>query len=449
MSNIGKKQELTSRQKEVLSLLRKGLTNNEICRTLNISPNTVKVHLAKIYKIMEVTNRTEAAFAESESAEKDVNAFSEVKIAFVKSGISLSSKTENLYYSLITCLHRYQIFNIRECPAEEDLQNENFTYQVKFTVMDMNSSAIRIVLLSGDSSRILWSYLKKIENGVDVSFLAEQITLQFFHQLVVISSKEFLENANAQPRWWYACCYSNVEMECRNREFFERCEKLLVDFVENPAHNTYTAYVLAVIYYSAVTESWVDASVYTKKLGKMAAYAMRYDPYSMYSQFIMAMYKVLVGDKDDAIAYFLQIIDANPLDVVARRVLAQIYLLVGKEKKALKLLNENELYVPESMSHPSQLEAKSLVYFMLGEYKKCIKTSEQLLFLYPESPCPRLYAAASCELIGDSKKREKHRAELFKYHPNFQITDVENLIKGVSPGKKEVLMTLAMSIFGK
>ena len=51
---------LTSRQKEILSLLRKGLTNSEICRALNISANTVKVYLANIYKALEVTNRTEA-----------------------------------------------------------------------------------------------------------------------------------------------------------------------------------------------------------------------------------------------------------------------------------------------------------------------------------------------------------------------------------------------------
>ena len=53
--------DLTQRQIEVLSLLRKGLTNQEICKALCISPNTVKVHLANIYKILEVTNRTEAA----------------------------------------------------------------------------------------------------------------------------------------------------------------------------------------------------------------------------------------------------------------------------------------------------------------------------------------------------------------------------------------------------
>ena len=64
------RQELTSRQKEILSLLRKGLTNTEICKTLGISANTVKVHLANIYKILEVTNRTEAVSTQNESAIK-------------------------------------------------------------------------------------------------------------------------------------------------------------------------------------------------------------------------------------------------------------------------------------------------------------------------------------------------------------------------------------------
>lgn len=41
--------ELTHRQKEVLALLRKGLTNQEICKALNISPNTVNFLPKKDY----------------------------------------------------------------------------------------------------------------------------------------------------------------------------------------------------------------------------------------------------------------------------------------------------------------------------------------------------------------------------------------------------------------
>ena len=54
---------LTRRQEEVLELLARGLTNREICGVLGIAEGTVKAHLAAIFEALDVTNRTEAAFA--------------------------------------------------------------------------------------------------------------------------------------------------------------------------------------------------------------------------------------------------------------------------------------------------------------------------------------------------------------------------------------------------
>jgi DNA-binding CsgD family transcriptional regulator len=74
---------LTSRQKEILSLLRKGLTNAEICKALNISANTVKVHLANIYKILDVSNRTEAVSVDIEESNENSAVDEEIHIAFI------------------------------------------------------------------------------------------------------------------------------------------------------------------------------------------------------------------------------------------------------------------------------------------------------------------------------------------------------------------------------
>jgi DNA-binding NarL/FixJ family response regulator len=53
--------ELSPRQVEVLRLLARGLTNKEIARVLGIAAGTVKTHVVRIYEILEVSNRTEAA----------------------------------------------------------------------------------------------------------------------------------------------------------------------------------------------------------------------------------------------------------------------------------------------------------------------------------------------------------------------------------------------------
>lgn len=54
---------LTKRQVDVVELLAKGLTNQEIGHVLDLSPGTVKVHVSGIIERLDVTNRTEAATA--------------------------------------------------------------------------------------------------------------------------------------------------------------------------------------------------------------------------------------------------------------------------------------------------------------------------------------------------------------------------------------------------
>jgi DNA-binding NarL/FixJ family response regulator len=53
--------QLTERQVDVLRYLRDGLTNKEISSHLGIAEKTVKVHIAAIFKTLNVVNRTQAA----------------------------------------------------------------------------------------------------------------------------------------------------------------------------------------------------------------------------------------------------------------------------------------------------------------------------------------------------------------------------------------------------
>ena len=54
--------KLTKRQREVLSLLARGLSNKEIARALNIAEATTKIHLVALLRALGVRNRTEAAY---------------------------------------------------------------------------------------------------------------------------------------------------------------------------------------------------------------------------------------------------------------------------------------------------------------------------------------------------------------------------------------------------
>jgi DNA-binding CsgD family transcriptional regulator len=56
MTSLG----ISGREMEVLELLAAGRSNKEISAKLNVSPNTVKTHVARLYEKLEVGRRTEA-----------------------------------------------------------------------------------------------------------------------------------------------------------------------------------------------------------------------------------------------------------------------------------------------------------------------------------------------------------------------------------------------------
>ncbi len=72
---------LSKREQEILSLVARGLTNQEIARDLVISHNTVKVHLRNIFAKLEVVSRTEAIVKAAQAGWIDVAGFDEEALA--------------------------------------------------------------------------------------------------------------------------------------------------------------------------------------------------------------------------------------------------------------------------------------------------------------------------------------------------------------------------------
>ena len=56
----GEQYGLTKREMDVLHLLGRGYRNRQIAESLGLSPTTVKTHLARIFKRLDVSDRTEA-----------------------------------------------------------------------------------------------------------------------------------------------------------------------------------------------------------------------------------------------------------------------------------------------------------------------------------------------------------------------------------------------------
>ena len=59
---------LTDRQREILDYLLRGLSNKEIGRSLHLSEGTVKNYLSEMFRLLSVSNRTQAARYDAETA---------------------------------------------------------------------------------------------------------------------------------------------------------------------------------------------------------------------------------------------------------------------------------------------------------------------------------------------------------------------------------------------
>jgi DNA-binding NarL/FixJ family response regulator len=53
---------LTARERDVLAMISQGFSNKRIARTLEISPETVKTHVKRIFLKLAVNTRTEAVY---------------------------------------------------------------------------------------------------------------------------------------------------------------------------------------------------------------------------------------------------------------------------------------------------------------------------------------------------------------------------------------------------
>ena len=55
------KEKLSPREKEIIALLAKGVSNKEMAHTLNVAESTIKIHVQNILKKLHLTSRVQAA----------------------------------------------------------------------------------------------------------------------------------------------------------------------------------------------------------------------------------------------------------------------------------------------------------------------------------------------------------------------------------------------------
>ena len=442
MFETNKLDELTSRQREILTLVQKGLTNNEICKTLGISANTVKVHLANIYKVLEVTNRTEAATIANSLKDNSTESYKDLIISFhTKGTLSEQSKVYSLYLSIVEAIHQYHLFRITDDTDKDSVPG----FRIEVSTSDNEEDTLHISTKIGNSHEILWTNAIKLdsENPHD---LAHKSATLLFRNLVLASAKLKYTPDSPLPYWWFASSFCYAKLENRAQESFEISKKMLEPITAGDTYSEFALYTLSLAYYIAIFENWGNVKEHVEKLGGFARKAMYNAPYSLYSQMIMALYNISIGNKTEAIAYLTQVIKANPQFVVSRTILMQLYMLTGQDKLAMELIEDSKRHIPEQALQPTY-SAQIFMLLLQGKFDECKNKANQILLFNPKAMAIRLCMIACCNIKGETAESEKHLKQLYKYYPNFTQKDVEQMLKGVDEQKQAYIKSCLQNIF--
>jgi DNA-binding CsgD family transcriptional regulator len=443
MFEQNKQSELTSRQKEILSLLRKGLTNNEICRTLNISANTVKAHLANIYKILEVTNRTEAVSTKADEKNFSDDIKKDLNIIFLKKNdISAFPKANGLYYALVESLHQYHIFRISDT-AEATVEP---AFSIDVSAAEDKDETLFLSIRIGSTHEILWTTSVKISSD-NILEIAQKAAMLLFRHIVLATANIKYTPQSPIPYWWYATAHCNIKFENRSKDTFNYCKDMLTPLATGEIYSEQAAYTLALVYYIAILDNWGNSAAYTKQLAEIARKTMFNAPYSIYSQMVMAFYNIVIGNKSEAIAYFKQVIEANPQTIIARTILIQIYMLIGQNENALNLINECERLIPATAAQTSIKQGKAFILLLQGKYEECINLANQILLYTPKATVLRLFIIFCNNKLGKKVESEVQIKELYKQHPDFDKPYLEQILKGVNPQIQKLFMDNLQNLF--
>lgn len=448
---------LTPRQLEILGLVARGLSNADICRALEISHNTVKVHVAAIIRGLDVANRTEAATLyqrlQSESAAaalqlKVAERVGRPAIAVLPFQIMAESNpiplAEGFAEDLITRLSSWRWFPViahassrRFTSAELDLEALRSQLGVQYVITgsarhSSERGRINVHLIEAQQGKTLWS------NAYDFDLtdtlrtqeeIAKRVVAYIAPELLEIEGRATIgpENFGA----WESTMSGLWHLARRTEASVAKAESCFDSAIEQDPEFSLAWYGLAWVHHHAIVEQWsedVDASL--RSFTEAVAACKRLDPGSAATLLIVGLKELLVGDSVRATQTLEHAAEVNPSSAQALGLLGQCYCLGGKPDEAIALVEEALILNPLNPNAWAQKSVMALAHFAARRYDDALDLAAAALGDRPESITAHLVLAATFFEKGELQRAEEVATQLDRYRPNF---DVDAYLKLIAP----------------
>jgi TolB-like protein/Flp pilus assembly protein TadD len=461
MDNVTTKERptLTARQAEIVPLLAQGASNQAIAESLGISVNTVKVHLAAIYKTLDSCNRTEAVLKAQNTCPSLAPASEKSVLAVLPFEVSQPSAQSNylaasIAESLVSRIASWNWFPVLSIESSFQRMSRVGSFLrlqqelgARYTVtgsLHSHGPQMRILmrLTNTGNGQTLWA--KAFEfTATDPLSTQERIARYIVASLMPeLLKAEYSRGGEIRSLDSWGATMRGLHHLQKNRP--EACEEACLFFThalgQNP-HDALAHYGLARAHYTLLIEQWSQADAQHRNLIiQHADRAMHHDPQSAFSLYANALSYILQGNGNAAIQSLRNAVAANPDYSKSYSFLGQLLTLSGRPDEGMGYLQESQHLSSGTPDHAENTAMISMVYFVQADYLTAAQRCQESIRLGTRSNIVQAILVASFAMQNDIPGMQKAVRQLRAQQPTFSLQTLAPILRAVSPVQRDIFV---------
>jgi len=436
MSSTSEIDRLTPRQRDVLELLAKGLTNEDIAGVLGIAIATVKAHMTALMHALDVTNRTEAvsiyfnASARPDSVEQVLSRPAIAVLPLVPLDDAPRTRVAGLAvaHDLASLFACWCWFPVIASAASDGARALGSTQAIgralgaRFLVdgsLRLGGDKWRLVVRIDDAEtgHCLWT--DRYDFAASEFFavqddVCERVVASAYPVLMSRVQLGGPGRANEVATWELA--HQGMQLVARRESgaALTAADRFSQALATDPLL-VLGHYGLGLSAYDDVLNQWTSLEASRDRLITSAVRCIEIAPHIAEGYFLQARWFQTRGDHARAVPVLEMAIARNPSFAPGHALLAQALHLTGRSEDGLARMRHALRLGPRAY-----VAGLALLHFMRREYEAALENAETAVSFAPHYTFARVLAAASAQRIGDRARALEHARRLTTDYPPFR-----------------------------
>lgn len=415
---------LTSRQMEILEYIAKGCTNVEIARFLGLSDNTVKVHVARLFSALNVSNRTEAALCFQKSKEFQIqdgmiNSIVIIVSDFKSNTLPLDT-LKRMKDTVVSLLSLKTFVDVVLEYNLDQVESNSRDFILLRTEVEKTGASFDLNIYIDDykNKASIWSQSlsNSFFSGKHVEdWGAQAISATMFRALITHINLTESEKLSFQDNKSSSILFGLRMIEIRSQESVQKAQLIFSGLLKQNPHNIFALYGLAATEYLSLMHRFTkDAEQAKGSFFQCCQTLKNLSQSNAQSWYIQAVGQMMIGDIPGAILLLKNAIRIDPSLQMVYTLLGQLYCFTGEYQKGYDYMDYGFSLCPEFRYSGNNLVIMSILLFGLERYPEAAAVLEESFYLQTNSWINRGFYLASLFHMGQVNKAKKEVKDLQK-----------------------------------